>query len=80
MSGSEVVPQTLCLDKKATEDFSHSHVICAGEWVTGSISGCENVLNQEIQHISEMTEMVHIINAILQATLHSCSNQNALSN
>lgn len=48
--------------------------------MTGSISGCENVLNQEIQHISEMTEMVHIINAILQATLHSCSNQNALSN
>lgn len=48
--------------------------------MTGSISGCENVLNEEIQHISEMTEMVHIINAILQAILHSCSNQNALSN
>lgn len=29
--GSEVVPQILCLDKRAIADGSHPSVICAGE-------------------------------------------------
>lgn len=47
--------------------LSPSCNLCLG--VTGPILGCENVSNQKIQHVSKMTEIVHVINAtLLQAT------------